>query len=173
MDFEHDGQPIGRTIIGLFGDLAPRTVQNFRALCIDGIDGRRYAGTPIHRIIDKFMIQGGDVVSGDGRGSTSLYGKYFDDEYMEINHTAPGFLAMANKGPNTNGCQFYITTMAAPWLDGKHTVFGKVVIGQGYVHTVEKVRTDTDDVPERPVLVSACGDQPMGQPFSVSDDLYE
>lgn len=82
---------------------------------------------------------GGDIVSGDGKGSISIYGNYFEDEYLEINHTAPGFLAMANRGPNTNGCQFYITTMATPWLDGKHTIFGKVIRGQGYVHGVEKV----------------------------------
>lgn len=84
-------------------------------------------------------IPGGDIVSGDGKGSISIYGTYFADENLEINHTAPGFLAMANKGPNTNGCQFYITTMSAPWLDGKHTIFGKVIRGQGYVHAVEKV----------------------------------
>lgn len=83
---------------------------------------------------------GGDIVSGDGKGSISIYGTYFADENLEINHTAPGFLAMANKGPNTNGCQFYITTMSTPWLDGKHTIFGKVIRGQGYVHTVEKVQ---------------------------------
>lgn len=160
LDFSHDGQHIGRTTIGLFGDLAPRTVANFREICINGIDGQTYVGSPIHRIIDKFMIQGiylieiwvkllrlknddavsgGDIVSGDGHGSISIYGKYFDDEYLEINHTGPGFLAMANKGSDTNGCQFYITTLSAPWLDGKHTIFGKVVNGQGFVHTVEKV----------------------------------
>lgn len=84
-------------------------------------------------------------MSGDGKGSISIYGTYFADENLEINHTAPGFLAMANKGPNTNGCQFYITTMSAPWLDGKHTIFGKVIRGQGYVHTVEKVYLFTKD----------------------------
>lgn len=173
VDFEHDGRPIGRTAIGLFGDLAPRTVANFRRLCIDGIDGRSYAGTPIHRIIDKFMIQGGDIVSGDGRGSTSIYGPYFDDEHLLINHTGPGFLAMANRGPHTNGCQFYITTMSAPWLDGKHTIFGKVVRGQGYVHTIERVATDTDDAPVRPVRIAACGDEPISAPYTVSDNLYE
>lgn len=174
LDFEHDGQPIGRTTIGLFGELAPRTVANFRQLCVHGIDGYgSYAGTRMHRIIDKFMVQGGDVVAGNGSGSISIYGRYFDDELLTINHTGPGFLAMANKGPNTNGCQFYITTMAAPWLDGKHTIFGKVVNGQGYVHMVERVRTQTDDTPERPVIVSACGEMPMGDPYTVSDNLYE
>lgn len=81
----------------------------------------------------------GDIVKGDGRGSTSIYGKYFEDENLALNHTGPGFLGMANRGPNTNGCQFYITTMAAPWLNGHHTLFGKVVKGAAYVHVIEKV----------------------------------
>ena len=90
-------------------------------------------------LISKLFYLGGDIVSGNGKGSNSIYGKYFEDEHLEINHTIPGLLAMANKGPNTNGCQFYITTMAAPWLNGKHTIFGQVIRGQGYVHAVEKV----------------------------------
>lgn len=75
----------------------------------------------------------------DGRGSVSIYGKYFEDENMTINHTGPGFIGMANRGLDKNGCQFYITTMASPWLNGKHTIFGKVVKGAGYVHVIEKV----------------------------------
>lgn len=82
---------------------------------------------------------GGDIVSGDGRGSISIYGKYFEDENLTIDHTGPGFIGMANKGPNKNGCQFYITTMKSPWLNGKHTIFGKVVKGASYVHVIEKV----------------------------------
>lgn len=85
------------------------------------------------------MIQGGDIVAGDGSGSISIYGRQFEDENMEINHTDVGFVAMANRGPDTNGCQFYITTMHAPWLDGKHTIFGKVVFGQRIVHMIEQV----------------------------------
>lgn len=87
-----------------------------------------------------FPHSGGDIVSHDGRGSISIYGKYFEDENLtSINHTGPGFIGMANRGPNTNGCQFYITTMAAPWLNGKHTIFGKVVKSPGKVHVIEKV----------------------------------
>lgn len=85
------------------------------------------------------MIQGGDIVAGDGSGSISIFGRQFEDENLEINHTDVGFVAMANRGPDTNGCQFYITTMHAPWLDGKHTVFGKVVFGQRVVHMIEQV----------------------------------
>lgn len=93
-----------------------------------------------------FKNIGGDIVNGDGHGSVSIYGNFFDDENLEVNHTGPGFIAMANKGPNTNGCQFYITTTAAPWLDGKHTIFGKVIDGQGVVHTIEKVCKFTYDL---------------------------
>lgn len=85
------------------------------------------------------MTAAGDIVHGDGRGSVSIYGKYFEDENLALNHTGPGFLGMANRGPDTNGCQFYITTMASPWLNGHHTIFGKVVAGKAYVHVIEKV----------------------------------
>lgn len=88
-----------------------------------------------------YCYKGGDIVSNDGRGSISIYGKYFDDENLSMNHTGPGFLGMINHGVNTNGCQFYITTMKAPWLDGTHTIFGKVIKGAAYVHVIEKVRS--------------------------------
>lgn len=120
---------MGRIVLGLFGDNSPKTVRSFKEICLKGIDGLSYNGTRFHRVIRKFMIQGGDILNGDGTGSTSIYGDYFEDENLTINHTAPGFLGMANQGPDTNGCQFYITTIATPWLDGKHTVFGKVVKG--------------------------------------------
>lgn len=109
-------------------------------VCTNGVDGKTYKGSVFHRVIEKFMIQGGDIVAGDGSGSISIYGRQFEDENLEINHTDVGFVAMANRGPDTNGCQFYITTMHAPWLDGKHTIFGKVVVGQRVVHMIEQVR---------------------------------
>lgn len=112
-------------------------------------------------------------MSGDGHGSVSIYGKYFEDENLHINHSSSGFIAMANRGPNTNGCQFYITTMPAPWLNGKHTIFGKVLDGQGVVHKVEQQKTDTDDYPVPTIIIEGCGDHPMGDSFTVSDDPYE
>jgi cyclophilin family peptidyl-prolyl cis-trans isomerase len=92
-------------------------------------------------ILTNFSILGGDIVFNNGQGSISIYGEHFKDEYKAIKHSGPGFIGMANHGENTNGCQFYITTIALPWLDGKHTVFGKVVEGQGYIHHLEKVKS--------------------------------
>lgn len=139
MDVQDDGEELGRIEIGLFGEDAPKTVENFRQICMNGIDGLDYKGSRFHRVIEKFMVQGGDIVSGDGTGSISIYGAHFEDENLEIKHTDVGFVGMANRGPDTNGCQFYITTMQTPWLDGKHTIFGKVVQGQRVVHMIEKV----------------------------------
>ncbi|XP_058819860.1 peptidyl-prolyl cis-trans isomerase, rhodopsin-specific isozyme [Topomyia yanbarensis] len=173
MDVSIDGKERGRMIIGLFGEEAPRTVANFREICINGIDGISYKGSRFHRVIQKFIIQGGDIVSGDGHGSISIYGKYFDDENLNINHTGSGFVAMANRGPNTNGCQFYITTLPAPWLNGKHTIFGKVLDGQGIVHKIEQQKTDTDDYPLPTIIIDDCGDEPMGDSFTISDDPYD
>ena len=133
----HDGEPLGRVVLGLFGDDAPKTVANFREICIKGIDGLSYNGTRFHRVITRFMVQGGDILNGDGLGAVSIYGEHFEDENLTINHTIGGFLGMANEGPDTNGCQFYITTISTPWLDGKHTVFGKVTSGK--TNIIEKL----------------------------------
>lgn len=168
-----DDYPIGRMIIGLFGEAAPKTVKNFLTIATNGINGRTYSGTKFHRVIKKFMIQGGDVDKGDGSGSISIYGKYFDDEDNGINHAGPGFVSMANAGKNTNGCQFFITTIATPWLDGQHTVFGKVIEGHEVLFKIEQTKTDTDDVPVSPVVVLESGEIPVTEPFYVSDDPYE
>nr|CAD7430355.1 unnamed protein product [Timema monikensis] len=169
-------EDVGRIVIGLFGDITPKTVKNFLALTKDGIDGRTYQGTTFHRVIKKFMIQGGDIVgtgSKVGTGSVSIYGKYFEDENFEVKHTAPGFLSMANAGKDTNGCQFFITTVATPWLDGHHTVFGKVVEGQDVIHKIEQTPTDPEDRPSKPVIVKSVGVIPTYDPFFVSDEPYE
>lgn len=128
---------MGTIEIELFEKQTPRTVANFVGLAEKGY----YNGVIFHRVIDNFMIQGGDP-TGTGRGGESIYGSKFEDEIVStLRHDGPGILSMANAGPNTNGSQFFITLVATPWLDGKHTVFGKVISGMDVVSTIGKVKT--------------------------------
>lgn len=142
MDVKHNKQPLGRITFGLFGKLAPKAAANFRHICLRGINGTSYVGARFHRVVDRFLVQGGDILNGDGTGSISIYGDYFEDEEkgLEVEHNRPGYLGMANRGPHTNGCQFYVTTVGAKWLDGKHTVFGKVLEGMDTIYAIEDVR---------------------------------
>jgi cyclophilin family peptidyl-prolyl cis-trans isomerase len=129
----------------LFDDDAPKTVENFLKLARDGF----YDGVIFHRVIPDFMIQGGDP-TGTGRGGP---GYQFEDEFND-NKVVRGALAMANAGPNTNGSQFFIVTAeATPWLDGKHTVFGRVTNGMDVVDEIENVDTDANDKPREDVTI--------------------
>jgi len=155
---------LGRVIIGLFGDVVPKTAANFKGLASTGDpQGRTYRGSEFHRVIKGFMIQGGDMVNGDGTGSTSIYnGRQFEDENFALKHTAPGILSMANSGPNTNGCQFFITTEKTSWLDGKHVVFGKVVQGfNEVVRVIEKSPTGRNDRPVETTVIYDSGVLPL------------
>jgi peptidylprolyl isomerase len=161
-DISIGSQPAGRIVFELFSDDVPKTADNFRALCTGekgiGTSGKplHYKGSTFHRVIPQFMCQGGDFTNGNGTGGESIYGESFKDENFKYKHTDPGMLSMANRGPNTNGSQFFLTTVPTAWLDGKHVVFGKVVEGMDVVKKVEAVGSSSGST-RQPVKIEDCG----------------
>ena len=161
LDVTIDGKPAGTLTLELFADVVPKTAENFRALCTGekgvGKSGKplSYAGSPFHRIIPGFMIQGGDFTRGNGTGGESIYGEKFADENFTLKHGGAGTLSMANAGPNTNGSQFFITVAETPWLDGKHVVFGKVVDGMDLLKKMEEQGTRSGQT-KSDVVLAGC-----------------
>ncbi|CAN8317171.1 unnamed protein product [Cochlearia groenlandica] len=162
-DVSIGGIPAGRIKMELFADVAPKTAENFRQFCTGE---HRKAGKPLgykecqfHRVIKDFMIQSGDFIKNDGSGCMSIYGHKFDDENFTAKHTGPGLLSMANSGPNTNGCQFFISCAKCDWLDNKHVVFGKV-LGDGLLvmRKIENVAVGPNNRPKLAVVITQCGE---------------
>ncbi|VDD74435.1 unnamed protein product [Mesocestoides corti] len=161
-----------RIVVELFDEKCPKACDNFKKLC-QGICGiglktgkaLHYQGSTFHRIIKGFIIQGGDFSNGDGTGGESIYGGTFADEDMSLLHDRPFLLSMANRGPNTNGSQFFITTAPAPHLNGKHMVFGHVLTGQEVVIKIEAVPVSDTRIykPIKPVVIVNCGELVPGE----------
>ncbi|KAI8591505.1 cyclophilin-like domain-containing protein [Geranomyces variabilis] len=181
-DITIGGAQAGRIVFELYQSTVPKTVENFIRLCAgdttSSTSGAKlaYAGSGFHRVIKGFMLQGGDFTRGNGTGGESIYGEKFADENFTYTHDRPGLLSMANSGPNTNGSQFFITTVPTPHLNNKHVVFGRVIKGMGLVRRIENIPT-TSDKPNEDVVISAAGvlaeGEDDGVPVPADGDPFE
>lgn len=167
-DISCNGKPKGRVVFKLYDDVVPKTAANFRSLCTGDKGISPKSGKPLsykdsifHRVIKDFMCQGGDFTAPSdhlGTGGESIYGEKFEDENFKLNHNKPFLLSMANSGPNTNGSQFFITTVPTPHLDGKHVVFGEVIEGKSIVRQLERSEKGANDRPVEDWKIADCGE---------------
>ncbi|XP_068398491.1 peptidyl-prolyl cis-trans isomerase D isoform X2 [Eschrichtius robustus] len=173
LDVDVGGERVGRIVLELFADIVPKTAENFRALCtgekgIGPTTGKplHFKGCPFHRIMKRFMIQGGDFSNQNGTGGESIYGGKFEDENFHYKHDKEGLLSMANAGRNTNGSQFFITMAPTPHLDGKHVVFGQVIKGMGVARILENVEVKGEK-PAKLCVTAECGELKGGDDWGI------
>jgi cyclophilin family peptidyl-prolyl cis-trans isomerase len=159
-DVDIDDKPVGRIVMGLFGDVVPKTVKNFQTLGQGNLYNKQkrlsYENSTFHRVIPGFMIQGGDFTHHNGMRGMSIYGTKFADENFSLRHSGPGILSMANSGPNTNGSQFFICTSKTPHLDGRHVVFGCVLDGWNVVKQIESMGSRSG-TPQKKIVITKAG----------------
>lgn len=177
-DMDGPGQHYtGRFTVALFGDVAPMTVMNFVAITRGysrGPEKLSYKDTPIHRIVQDFVVQMGDITTGDGTGGKSIFGERFVDEEFILSHRSAGWVAMANHGRDTNGSQFYILLTKARWLDTKHVVFGKVIRGYNVVEVIGEVPSDANTAkPSLKVTIVDCGLNHLDRKYELSADQLD
>lgn len=157
-DISQGDELLGRIVMGLYGSAVPKTAENFYQLTISEDPEFGYINSIFHRVIPDFMIQGGDFTDRNGRGGKSIYGNKFKDENFLVKHDKPGRLSMANAGKNTNGSQFFITTVVTAWLNNRHVVFGEVLEGFEIVQKIEKTKTNGANKPDVDIVVSGTGE---------------
>lgn len=175
LDFTINNVKAGRVVIELFQDIVPKTTENFRALCTGkkglGIKGKPlcFKGTKIHRAISQCMVQGGDIINGDGTDGESIYGEYFPDENFELKHDEPGMVGMSSNGLNRNSSQFYITTVPCLHLDNNNVVFGKVVRGLDIVIEMSEIPR-VNDIPQQEIIITNCGEFQDNEPWNLEEN---
>eukprot|EP00760_Papus_ankaliazontas_P015373 PhM_4_TR16489/c0_g1_i1/m.77355/K01802/E5.2.1.8; peptidylprolyl isomerase len=162
-DIQVGAKVAGRVLIELFHDTCPKTCENFRALCTgnrgrDTVTNDRlsYRGSRFHRVIPNYLVQGGDITAMNGTGGVSVFGGRFKDENFVHPHVR-GCVSMANSGPDSNGSQFFVCLNTAPWLNGKHVVFGRVVAGLDVLVGASQVPRERGPLPSLPIVIVACG----------------
>ena len=177
-DLDGPGQDYkGRFTVALFGDTAPMTVLNFASIAKGYKKGKQklaYKNSLIHRIVPDFVLQMGDVTKSDGTGGRSIFGERFNDEDFILSHRSPGWVAMANHGPDTNNSQFYILLTKARWLDGKHVVFGKVIQGFNVVEILGEVPSDPNTaIPKKKVKIVDAGINNLKEKYDLTEDQLD
>lgn len=152
IDINIDDNKLGKLVFELNNKVVPKTCKNFIDLC----KNKAYKNVKFHRLVKDFCLQGGDITKNDGSGGISIYGNSFDDENFQLNHDNIGVISMANKGPNTNNSQFFITLKSSPFLNGKHVAFGKIISGIELLKKINELNTDQEK-PINDIYISDCG----------------